>query len=219
MMKEIKLHIDTPCSENFNDFKPTQKGGFCQSCTKEVIDFTTMTDEQLHDFFTNNNSQHICGRLKVNQLGNKIKPKTTPSLYRYFAGVGLVCLSFFSFNPLQAQSKSSEKVNEKPTNQKGDIIVKGTVTENGLPLPGVNVVLEGTTNGIQTDFDGYFEFPLPLKKGDVLIFHYLGFETKKVTISDKDNTLNISLKIDLDDSELVLMGEVAIKKVFKSKKN
>ena len=217
MMKEIKLHIQSPCSENFNDFKPTQKGGFCQSCSKEVIDFTKMSDEQLNQFFLNNESSQICGRLRKEQLAKTFKRK--PSLYQYVAGVGLACLSFFSFNALQAQSKSNEKVNEKTITQKGEITVKGIVTENGLPLPYANVVLEGTTIGVQTDFDGKFEFPQPLKKGDVLIFNYIGFETKKVTISDKDNTLNVSLKIDLDDSDLILVGEVSVKEVYKSKKN
>ena len=88
-----------------------------------------------------------------------------------------------------------------------------------MPLPGASVILEGTSVGIQTDFDGNFEFPKKLKVGDVLIISYVGMESQKVVIENKKSALKIELKIDLEVTSCVIMGEVAVKKVYKSKRN
>ncbi len=85
--------------------------------------------------------------------------------------------------------------------------VKGVVKEKatGEPLPGVSVVVKGTTRGTQTDFDGNFSID-KVKTGDVLIFQYLGFAEKEVTIGT-----NFNLTVELDESaqqldEIVVVG-------------
>ena len=45
MNSKINISIKKPCSENFNNFQNTTKGGYCSSCKKEVTDFTAMTDQ------------------------------------------------------------------------------------------------------------------------------------------------------------------------------
>ncbi|PKD17709.1 SusC/RagA family TonB-linked outer membrane protein [Salegentibacter salinarum] len=61
--------------------------------------------------------------------------------------------------------------------------VTGTVTdENGIPVPGVNVAIEGTTSGTQTNFDGVYE--LNASEGDVLVFSFIGMQQTEVTIGD-----------------------------------
>ena len=51
--------------------------------------------------------------------------------------------------------------------------VSGTVTDQGgLPLPGVNIVVEGTTTGTQTDFDG--NYSIMAAQGETLLFTYIG---------------------------------------------
>ncbi|MEM6814152.1 MAG: SusC/RagA family TonB-linked outer membrane protein [Bacteroidota bacterium] len=57
--------------------------------------------------------------------------------------------------------------------------VSGTVTDDlGDGLPGVNVLIKGTTNGTQTDLDGNYR--LTVNNGDLLVFSYVGFETQEV---------------------------------------
>src|SRR5690606_31590023 len=59
------------------------------------------------------------------------------------------------------------------------IRVEGTVTDDiGLPLPGVNVVVRGTTTGTQTDFDG--NYSILINAGDVLVFSYVGFGSQEI---------------------------------------
>lgn len=57
------------------------------------------------------------------------------------------------------------------------------VDETNTPLPGVNVVVKGTTNGVITDFDGKFSInPADIQK-DVLSFSFIGMETKEISIN------------------------------------
>lgn len=69
MRNKIAINLDTPCSENPADFQPTSNGGFCQSCQKEVIDFTQKTERELYQFFEQANGASVCGKFKQQQLG------------------------------------------------------------------------------------------------------------------------------------------------------
>ncbi|MGA0011597.1 MAG: carboxypeptidase-like regulatory domain-containing protein, partial [Flavobacteriaceae bacterium] len=59
--------------------------------------------------------------------------------------------------------------------------VSGTVTDSGnVPLPGVNIIVEGTSNGTLSDFDG--NFTISASVGDVLILTYIGQKDVRLTI-------------------------------------
>ncbi|QTE24549.1 carboxypeptidase-like regulatory domain-containing protein [Polaribacter cellanae] len=92
------------------------------------------------------------------------------------------------------------------------------VSDASGALPGVSIVLEGTTKGTETNFDGKFKFPQPLKKGDVLIFSYIGYKTQKVVIDSKNASSKIVLDIHFKNEDIFLMGAVDVKKIYKSKK-
>jgi len=223
MKNQLSLNIQTPCSENFNQFKPTSKGGFCSSCEKEVIDFTTMNSEDIITYFKTKNNKNTCGRFNSNQLNsNTRKPQQTKKL-SFLGGIGLACLSIFSFGTIQAQDNKTENSNSRPSNIKiktneKDIIVKGNVSESGLPLAGANIILEGTTIGTHTDFDGNFEFPKKLKKGDVLIFSFIGMTSQKLVVNNEHSASKIQLKVDMKLDACIVMGKVAVKQVYSSKK-
>ncbi|PKD19003.1 SusC/RagA family TonB-linked outer membrane protein [Salegentibacter salinarum] len=64
-------------------------------------------------------------------------------------------------------------------------LVTGTVVdEDGLPLPGVNVIEKGTNNGSQTNFDG--QYSLSVDVGDIIVFSYVGFRTQEITVGEAD---------------------------------
>ena len=83
--------------------------------------------------------------------------------------------------------------------------VKGVVTdENGMPLPGVNVIVKNTTRGVITDFDGNYTIDVMPK--DVLQFSYLGFATQEVTVSNQTE-INVTLSEDVSTlDQVVLIG-------------
>jgi TonB-linked SusC/RagA family outer membrane protein len=70
--------------------------------------------------------------------------------------------------------------------------------EDGSALPGVNVVLKGTTNGTVTDTDGNYKLTVP-GAGGTLVFSFIGFTTKEVDIG---NQTNIDIQLDLDTKQL-----------------
>lgn len=84
--------------------------------------------------------------------------------------------------------------------------IKGIVQdENKMPLPGANVLVQGTNIGVMTDFDGFFTLTVP-KKGKVLTVSYLGYETKLIAIGDRTE-FNIVLKADAEAlEEVVVVG-------------
>ncbi|HPF97388.1 MAG TPA: carboxypeptidase-like regulatory domain-containing protein, partial [Mangrovimonas sp.] len=65
--------------------------------------------------------------------------------------------------------------------------ISGKVTEqsSSLPLPGVNVVIKGTTTGTATDFDGNYQ--LNVNNGDVLVFSYVGYLPQEITYSGQSS--------------------------------
>lgn len=222
MKSQFNLSISEPCHENFRNFPKTEKGGFCASCNKEVVDFTQMTSEDIAYYFSKNKSSDTCGRLTTKQLNATIQSKKKTKFFNLLNGLAVICISLFSFKAAAQSTTStttdSDNTKHKDTSNEKLITVKGTVIDSdGLPLPGANVILDGSVTGTQTNFDGYFEFPKQLKKGDVLIFSYVGLDTKKITITENTN-LNIELEVNMESCDIVLMGKVATKDVYKSKR-
>ncbi|WP_194767059.1 SusC/RagA family TonB-linked outer membrane protein [Tamlana sp. I1] len=84
--------------------------------------------------------------------------------------------------------------------------ITGTVSSENeaLPLPGVNVLIKGTTNGVVTDFNGGYSISASAK--DVLVFSYLGFVNKEVTVGGA-SLINVELREDLTTlDEVVVVG-------------
>ncbi|MEN2402193.1 SusC/RagA family TonB-linked outer membrane protein [Flavobacterium sp. MC2016-06] len=88
--------------------------------------------------------------------------------------------------------------------------VKGLVTDQkGLPLPGVTVLVQGTVKASQTDYDGVYA--IEASKNDVLLFSYIGFKTKAVTIADAAQ-LNVTLVEDAQNLNEVVVTALGIKR-------
>ncbi|WP_299524332.1 carboxypeptidase-like regulatory domain-containing protein [Winogradskyella sp.] len=227
MKHQLHLSIKKPCAENFNKFLPTDKGGFCNSCRKEVIDFTQMNNKDIAKYFKSKTTENTCGRFTNQQLKTTNNLSSKNRYLSFFTSLGFAIVSFLYSMSTQAQElkKSTKTTNGNKETEAlksiNNILVKGTViTESdGLPLPGANVFLQGSPIGTQTDFDGYFEFPTKLKKGDVLIISYIGMESKKVIIENKKSVSKIELVLDMTEMSCIIMGEVAVKEIFKSKDN
>ena len=84
-----------------------------------------------------------------------------------------------------------------------DRTITGTVTDpEGIPLPGVNVIVKNTIRGTQTDFDGYYS--IRAAKGEVLVFSYLGFKTAEYPVANI-STINVSLSQDAAELEEVIV--------------
>ncbi len=84
--------------------------------------------------------------------------------------------------------------------------LSGVINDNnGVPLPGVNVVIEGTDTGTQTDFDG--NFSITVQNGDVLKFNFIGFKEEKITVDENLQNVELTLEEDIGTlDEVVVTG-------------
>lgn len=234
MKNSFRISVKKPCSEQFENFTTTEKGGFCGSCQKEVIDFTTMPEAELMNYFSNNNSE-TCGRFRKAQLKTyKTTPMRVTSNNFLSRSIGMMSFSLLSLcavanlqaqdvaslnTPIKTEATVLQKLETTNSIAAEKYTITGTVVdEENEPLAGVNVILKGTTEGAVTDFDGKFEFPRALEVDDTLIFSYIGYATKEYTVTaSKSETIDITITFDFLDIEL--MGEVVIGGAYKTKRN
>lgn len=86
-----------------------------------------------------------------------------------------------------------------------EVTIEGIVTsDDGLNLPGVNILLKGTNKGTQTDFNG--NYILNANSQGILVFSYIGYVTQEIVISNK-TTINVTLITDTQSlDEIVIVG-------------
>ncbi|WP_127845735.1 SusC/RagA family TonB-linked outer membrane protein [Psychroflexus aestuariivivens] len=93
--------------------------------------------------------------------------------------------------------------------------VNGTVTDNnGMPIPGVNIIVEDTTIGTTTDFDG--NYSIVLEKGQTLVFSYVGYKKQRVKFSGENTKIDIKMVEDakaLEEVVVVGYGDQTVKSV------
>jgi len=123
-------------------------------------------------------------------------------------------LIWFGFNFSNANDYYSKRQYEKlmqtgkvkvPANSKS---ISGIVTEGGLPLPGVAVVVKGTMRGTQTDMDGFYS--INAIQGEELVFSFIGMKEVHLKINSKVH--NVAMSAESMALENVVVTAVGIKK-------
>jgi len=88
MSKNIQLSIPTPCHEEWDKMTLVDKGKFCGSCQKKVVDFSVMSDGQIAQFFKKPSTGSVCGRFMTDQLDREIEiPKKRIPWVKYFFSI------------------------------------------------------------------------------------------------------------------------------------
>ena len=222
-MQIIQLSIPEPCQENWQQMDPSEKGRFCNACAREVVDFSTMTDNELLHYFSKKGGEKVCGRMYPDQL-NRAITLPTPVKHRKFRywNYAAACLFLFSKSSvLKAQIKSqvvTVPVQPGTCNVKmgkmvriseetiQPVIVSGKVlNEKGDPLIYAMVrVISGKT-GTTTNKEG--KFKLTVSPNDrILQVSALGYKAKEYILNGLE-TGEILLKLAL---EPILLGEIII---------
>ncbi len=131
-----------------------------------------------------------------------LKPKVWRSLFKSTTAGALSLLLFFSVSVVFASPASATLVDDKTSAQQ---TITGTVTDDlGAPLPGANVLVKGTTNGTQTDFDG--NYTITAAADAVLVFSYIGFKRQEVPVNGR-STIDVQMAEDASLlSEVVVTG-------------
>ncbi len=210
------LTIPKPCSEDWNKMSPTQKGAFCKSCSKEVIDFSNTSKMELSRKIKK--GENICGRFKPSQLNTPL-----PSVHKNQWKRNAAILGFTSVlsvaTPMAAQEKEPTPTHQTETIVMGrvahqpvikdSITLRGNVKDHAAIVPGANVYLKGTNYITKTDLNGNFQLTLPnnaLLVAETLVISYLGYENieMKVTAQTK------FIKAKFLEQELRIMGEISV---------
>jgi len=86
-----------------------------------------------------------------------------------------------------------------------DVITGKVTDDNGVPIPGVNVLEKGTTNGVVTEFEG--DYTITLQSSRTLVFSYVGFSTREFTLKEGQTELDVVLS-ETNESleEVILIG-------------
>ncbi len=92
--------------------------------------------------------------------------------------------------------------------------VTGNVTdEDGLPLPGVNIIIKGTATGVQSDFDG--NYAIQASQGDVLVFSFIGLVKTEQTVGTS-RSMNVVMQADAAQLDEVVVTALGISREKKS---
>ncbi len=217
MEKETYLHIPQPCHENWDKMSPAQQGRFCQQCSKTVVDFSTMTDQQVLKVLSKE-SGSTCGRFTSDQLERPFVKESTPLLqspYRLFLSAFIP--AFFSTGIANAQMTvgklvavykpvCTSMVKGEVINEASNLLITGKVTDNSKEvLAGTSISIKGKKEMFVANSKGTFEIPFPEGEDKVtLILSYVGMETKEVKVK-RANCSNLDISL-----SQIMMGGVMV---------
>lgn len=106
------IHIPAPCHENWANFTPTEQGAFCQSCHKEVIDFSYRSNDAIEAILEQNNRAETCGRFTRSQLDNYNiwQVNRNRQITKFQSRFIMALLLVFGLNLFSCQSSDTEQV-------------------------------------------------------------------------------------------------------------
>jgi hypothetical protein len=225
-MKKIQLSIPKPCHENWDAMTPSEKGKFCGSCQKTVIDFTEMSDRHIAEFFKKP-STSVCGRFYQNQLHKEIElPKKRIPWIKYFFQIALpaflvsikanaqkttVLMGDTTYCTQTMGFVSSKAIAEKSTEP--NVINGQIIDQDGNKIAFATIVIKNSNVGTQSDAEGKFQLQAPLNSK--LVFSAVGYRSKEVALNEE--TKNLLVRFEKDDIALsgviVVVGYTARKKL------
>jgi hypothetical protein len=203
MKKEIYIQIPEPCHEDWNKMTPVQQGRYCQSCSKEVVDFSLMTDQAIMHFLSKPRGK-TCGNFSSDQLNRVIKEPATPAKKRVWAVMLSFLLPLFVSNKGKAQMglpkitiTPEKEVPKAEVTLRGDTITvqkKVLITIHGQVIdtsknavPFASIKIKSSSNNVSADKNGFFQIQSESSIGITLTISSIGFTDQEVSIHEKSD--------------------------------
>ena len=119
MMDLIELQLQ--CSKQWSDMKPTSNGGFCATCSTNLVDFTRFSNEEIHQYLETNQGKKTCGKFTKSQLSFN-----SPALFQPLAQFSLkaVILGLVFSSAMSFDVKAESAVVLGGTLLHGDLVLK-----------------------------------------------------------------------------------------------
>lgn len=144
--------------------------------------------------------------------------KNNQKRYYRFPSIGNDTYNWFGFSLNNNQWKNQQylrttkrKINSSRTDFDGTIT--GVIEDESGVLPGVSIMVKGTSFGTETDFDG--NYSIKIKKGDVLLFTYLGYKSEEITINNQTN-IDVQLEVTGEVLDEVIITSQGIRREKKA---
>lgn len=167
---------------------------------KEV--FQTITDQSEFKFIYNNDVVNDDQKVSVTSEDARVEEILDEILPKHNLEYRVIDRQVIVF-PKEEKSKT-ETVSLSNSQQQKSISGK-VVDETGSPLPGVSVVVKGTTVGVVTDVDGNYSLSIPTE-AETLVYSFVGMKTQEVVVGNRIS-INITMLADVTDlDEVVIVG-------------
>ena len=199
-MKKIQLTIPDPCHENWDQMTPQEKGRFCGSCQKTVVDFTNMSDREIAEFFKKPPSS-LCGHFHQDQLERDISlpRKRIPWIkyfFRFTIPAALISTRATAQGVVTTKNNTvcttdSSRTRDNSIEEKKHPLQGKVTNARGVGIPFAAVVVRGTGKRVSANGDGNFEIAAEI--GANLEVYAIGYDTQSITVHDF-SPKSISLK-------------------------
>lgn len=170
-----------------------------------------VTRETGYNFVYSNSSVDVSQTVTVNVSSQDIKDV----LEAVFEGTGITWTLMDKQVALHQEPspQAQEASPQKDGTRQGVRIIRGQVLEGeDLPLPGADVIVKGTSTGVYTDADGYYEIEVPDNPEVTLVFNFFGMRSREEQVGSRDR-INVILLPDVEMLDaLVVTGYQTISK-------
>jgi len=222
----ISLKIENPCNENWLGMTEAQQGRFCSSCSKNVVDFSILSDKEIIKMIEKSTGQ-LCGRFKRTQLNRVIINSKTPRsyqvVYRLLTSLILIPVPalVLAWNKPKVEILSpmlADKINASLTSNDPDpkisqkLIFSGKVLgkDDHLPVLGATIIIKGTYIKTTTDKNGNFSIQVPedfKSRKITFVISFIGYAVIERNIKKEKLPIKETVILELYS---MMLGQVAI---------
>jgi hypothetical protein len=220
----LRIQIAEPCHENWNKMLEEEKGKFCLSCQKTVVDFSRMTNEQIINYFEQNAGKSTCGRIAKHQHDTPIsnyRKVVTPWFNKYVAGF-FMALGFYHPSKGQTVTLQQEhhmmkgqiaiKNPSMPVDKK--LVINGRVLDSktNKGIRGVEITVAGSEIVATSDKNGNYSIEIPSRLQNeslYLIVNHTNYMYQEITgIDHTKTTVSVVTKLYKEDKHEMIMGKM-----------
>lgn len=220
MTNKIKISITKPCGENWETMTLSEKGRFCASCQKNIIDFTSFSDREILKYYNQNSK--VCGRFTTEQLNrNLVLPKEKGSIWMIasssiiaFLGLGNQISRAQEAIKMEQTDKDTTRLTSTTDCDNEEIEIKGKIFlgETNPNFEEVEILIYGKNQMFHPNSDG--KFCIKANKNDTLLIKKTGYDDFQMKVFKSINLGAIELELDRRKKSYILGGSIALKRSF-----
>ncbi|MBS1685640.1 MAG: carboxypeptidase regulatory-like domain-containing protein [Bacteroidetes bacterium] len=225
--KQIQITVTSPCHEKWSDMTSTDHGAFCRSCSREVIDFSRMTDREVIEYLSTH--QAGCGRFRRDQVEAPLTMAVVDNGTLRWRALLLGLLPMLAWRALPAAAPPPVLTDQTPAPTSGKknadttiTLIPDTISVCGRvmnyerqPLADVEVAVHypaggQTGSGTRTDSNGFFELSLAAAEYKYGVPYLRIANDRREEIKHLNTAAMQNHNIYIDDGELHMVGGMSM---------